>query len=197
MKALIICEESQTVCKALRKRGHEAYSNDIIKCSGGHPEWHIQGHCFEAMFKQRFDFLGAHPPCTYLANSGVRWLYNPDGTRNEDRWEKMETAATFFKTILNTVKSIGKGYVENPIMHKYALEIIGERPTQIIQPWQFGHPETKATCLWVVGLPPLKPTNIVEGREQRIWKLPPSPDRAKLRSKTYEGIGEAISNQWT
>jgi hypothetical protein len=98
--------------------------------------------------------------------------------------------------MLSVVKSVGKGYIENPIMHKYALEIIGEKHTQIIQPWQFGHGETKATCLWLVNLPELQPTAIVQGREQKNWKMPPSADRAKLRSKTFPGIAKAMAEQW-
>lgn len=123
-------------------------------------------------------------------------FYNKDGSKNLDRWEKMERGALFAKSCLAFIKSVGKGYMEQPILHKYALEIIGERPTQIVHPWMFGHGEQKATCLWVVGLPKLEPTNIVEGREQRIWKMPPSQDRSKLRSKTFPGLAHAIASQW-
>ena len=198
MKAIIGCEESQEVTKAFRRLGHDAFSCDVLPPSGGHSEWHYEDDIFHRLHKEHFSlqFLGAHPPCTYSANSGVRWLYNSDRSRNEERWEKMRKGALFTKSLLAWIKTIGKGYLEQPILHKHALEIIGERPTQIIQPWQFGHGETKATCLWIVGLPKLEPTNIVEGREQRIWKMAPGPDRQKLRSKTYSGIAEAIATQW-
>jgi hypothetical protein len=197
-RVLVACEESQEVTKAFRKRGHEAYSCDLQDCSGGHPEWHIKDSIFHVLHRPLYtiglDILIAHPPCTYLANSGVRWLYNKDGSRNKERWDKMENGALFFKALLNS--NCGCICIENPIMHKHALAIIGTKPTQIIQPWQFGHGETKATCLWLIGLPKLKPTNIVEGREQKIWRMAPSPERAKLRSKTYPGIAEAMADQW-
>ena len=131
----------------------------------------------------------AHPPCTYLCNSGVRWLHT-----DETRRDKMIEGAEFFKKLLNA--PINKIAVENPIMHKYAKEIIGSSQSQVIQPWQFGHGETKATCLWLKNLPLLKPTKIMKERVQRIHLLPPSKDRWKLRSKTFEGIAEAMANQW-
>ena len=189
IKVLIACEESQAVCKAFRELGHEAYSCDTEPCSGGHPEWHIQGDVLDIL-DQDWDLIIAHPPCTYLCNSGVCWLHKQEG-----RWDLMKEGAEFFKKILESkCKLIA---IENPIMHKYAVEIIGRRQDQIIQPWQFGHGETKATCFWLKGLPKLKPTNIVEGREQRLHRLPPSKDRAKLRSKTYPGIAKAIAEQWS
>ena len=137
-----------------------------------------------------------HPPCTYLANSGVRWLYGGKGTvRDEQRWAQMEEGAEFFKRLLNA--PIPKIAVENPIMHSYAKSIIGAEPTQIVQPYQFGHAETKATCLWLRGLPPLCPTNIIrENISARVAHLPPSPDRWKLRSLTYQGIANAMAEQW-
>jgi hypothetical protein len=200
MKVLIGCEESQAVTKEFREKGHNAFSCDILDCSGGHPEWHIKDSIFHALCSPKFslglDFLGLHPPCTFLANSGVRWLYNKDGSKNLERWENMRMSALFFKSCLANLKTVGKGYIENPIMHKHAMEIIGEKPTQIIQPWQYGHGETKATCLWIVGLPKLKPTNIVDGRDPKIHRMPPGKDRGKLRSKTYEGIAKAMAEQW-
>jgi hypothetical protein len=200
MKGLIVCEESQEVTKAFRANGHEFYSNALQECSGDYPEWHVTGDCFHVLHDSRFiiglDFLGAHPPCTYSANSGVRWLYNTDGSINTDRWEKMERGALFTKSLLANIERIGMGYLEQPILHKHALKIIGRKPDQIIQPWQFGHGETKATCLWLKNLPLLTPTDIVEGREQRIWKMAPSPDRAKERSKTFPGIARAMAEQW-
>lgn len=196
LNVLIGCEESQAITIEMRNLGHTAMSCDLIDCSGGHPEWHYKNDIFEVIKQyDNIDLFIAHPPCTYLANSGVRWLYNKDGSKNEDRWNKMIEAALFFKQLLNTdCEHIA---IENPIMHKHAMEIIGVKPTQVIQPWQFGHGETKATCLWLKGLPKLEPTDIVDGREQKMWKLPPSPDRQKLRSKTYKGIAKAIANQWT
>jgi hypothetical protein len=203
MRILVACEESQAVTKAFRAKGHEAYSCDMLDCSGGHPEWHIKRNVLEIL-NQDWDFIGAHPECTYLANSGVRWLYNKDGSKNIDRWIKLEAAVIFFNTIKAKIK---KGYLESSIPHKYARDgfysvvtgkwVVGiGKYSQIVQPWQFGHGETKATCFWLIDLSLLKPTNIVTGREQRIWKLPPSKDRSKLRSKTFPGIGDAMANLW-
>lgn len=187
MRVLVACEESQTVCKAFRELGHEAYSCDILPCSGGRPEWHIQDDVLNHL-NEEWDLMIAHPPCTRLCNSGVCWLHK------RDLWEDMREGAEFFKKLLEA--DIPRIAVENPIMHKYAVEIIGRRQDQVIQPWMFGHGETKATCLWLVNLPKLKPSNIVEGREQRLHRLPPSKDRALLRSKTYPGIAKAMAEQW-
>lgn len=188
MKVLVACEESQRVCKAFRKLGHEAYSCDILPCSGGHPEWHIQDDVLNHL-NDGWDLMIAHPPCTRLCNSGVRWL------EKRNLWAEMKEGAEFFKKLLEA--DISKIVVENPIPHKYAVEIIGRKYDQIIQPWQHGHGETKATCFWLVNLPKLEPSNIVEGREQRLHRLPPSKDRAFLRSKTYPGIAQAMAEQWT
>lgn len=220
MKVLVACEESQEVCKAFRAKGHEAYSCDLQECSGEHPEWHIKDDIFHylcsSMRIYHFDFMGGHPDCTYLTNAGIGWLVrkNPkDGFEwdaaikryvNRDRWLKMESACAFFKSLFSFVKSAGKGYLENPIMHKYAMEIIGIKPTQVIQPYQFGHPESKATCLWVVGLPPLQETNNVKhiwkslpkNQAQKMHYMPPGKERAKMRSKTYPGIAKAMADQW-
>ena len=189
LKVLIACEESQVVCKAFRELGHEAYSCDILDCSGGHPEWHIKGDAIEQAYSGKYDLMIAHPPCTRLCNSGVSWL------AKRNLWEEMKQGAEFFKMLMDA--PIKHKAIENPIPHKYALEIIGRKYDQIIQPWQFGHGETKATCLWIENLPLLKPTNIVDGREQRLHKLPPSPERAKLRSKTFEGIAKAMAEQYS
>ena len=188
MKVLVACEESQTVCLAFRSRGHEAYSNDIIECSGGHPEWHLQMDALEAVKLMDWDLMIGHPPCTRLCNSGVSWL------AKRDLWDEMEQAAKFFKKLLDA--DIPRIAVENPIPHKYALEIIGRKYNQLIQPWMFGHPETKATCLWLKNLPPVMPTDLRFGREQRLHRLPPGPDRAKLRSKTFQGIADAFAEQY-
>lgn len=197
MKILVACEESQVVCTAFRARGHEAYSCDILPTSGDHPEWHIQGDAITAILSGKWGLVIAHPPCTYLCNSGVRWLKG-----NPDRFEKMLSAVQFFVNIKAYCDTDKIPYcIENPIPHKYAVNSfngysgIGSY-SQIIQPWQFGHGETKATCLWLSGLPLLKPTNIVEGREQKVWRMPPGPDRQRLRSVTFPGIAQAMADQW-
>ena len=189
MKVLVACEESQAVTIAFREQGHEAYSCDILPCSGGHPEWHIQGSVVHELY-QTWDMIIAFPPCTRLANSGVRWL------AERDLWQEMYQACEFFNLFQSyAIRENIPVVIENPIPHKYAVEYIGKY-TQLIQPWQFGHGEAKATCLWLYNLPKLKPTNIVDGREQRVWKMPPSKDRAKLRSKTFPGIAKAMAGQW-
>jgi hypothetical protein len=180
MRVLIACEESQTVCKEFRALGHDAYSCDIQECSGGHPEWHLTCDAFEAIGLLQWDLMIAFPPCTDLAVSGARYFK-----------QKQADGIQFFKALTET--NIPKWAIENPIG---IMSTYYRKPDQIIQPWMFGHGETKATCLWLKGLPLLKPTDIVEGREQRMWKMPPSKDRAKLRSKTYEGIAKAMATQW-
>jgi hypothetical protein len=152
------------------------------------PGPHYQGDVFD-IIDQGWDLMIAHPPCTYLSNSGVRWLYSQPG-----RWDLMKEGANFFKALLEA--DIPMIAVENPIMHKHAVEIIGRRQDQVVQPWQFGHGETKATCFWLKGLPKLMPTDVVEGREQRIHLLPPSADRWKIRSETFSGIANAMADQW-
>jgi hypothetical protein len=144
----------------------------------------------------------AHPPCTYLTNAGVTWLYNKDKSLNEERWENMRSGALFFKKLMDA--PIPKIAIENPIMHGHAKKIIGVQQTQVIQPWMFGHAEQKATCLWLKGLPELKATNNVKEQmmtltpkeRQRLHFLPPSKDRAKIRSLTYQGVADAMANQW-
>lgn len=190
MRVLVACEESQIVTKAFRALGHEAYSCDLQDCSGGRPDIHIKGNIIHQMYKS-WDLIVAHPPCTRLANSGVRWL------AERDLWADMYAACEFFNAFQTYALGGAKVAIENPIPHKYAVEYIGKY-TQLVQPWQFGHLESKATCLWLYGLPALKPTKIMHGeRDQKIWKLPPSADRAKIRSKTYSGIAEAMATQWS
>jgi hypothetical protein len=186
LKVIVACEFSGIVRDAFIKRGHDAISCDLLPSDTDGP--HIQGDLTQVDLS-KFDLMVAHPPCTYLCNSGVCWLH-----RDKSRWDKMREGAEFFKFLLNA--KVAKIAVENPIMHKYAVEIIGRRQDQVIQPWQFGHGETKATCLWLKGLSPLKPTKIVEGRVQRLHLLPPSKDRWKLRSTTYQGIADAMAEQW-
>lgn len=188
MRVLIACEESQIGCLAFRAKGHEAYSCDIIDCSGGHPEWHIKCDVLDIL-NDGWDMMIAHDPCTYQCNSGVRWLH-----KDPDRWQLLDDSCIFTRKLLDA--DIEKIVRENPIPHKYALERIGRKYDQIVHPWQFGHPESKATCLWIKGLDDLQPTDIVEGREGRIWKMPPSKDRAKLRSKSYPGMLKAMADQW-
>lgn len=213
MRVLVACEESQRVCIEFRKHGHIAYSCDIVKCSGGHPEWHILGDVKKVIngmciFKtedgathsfmgfNRWDMVIGFPPCTHLAVSGARYF---DEKRKDGR---QLDAIKFFDTIYNC--QCDRVCVENPVniiggeyVAKYYPDYMDlPKPTQYINPWQFGHGETKKTGLWLKGLPPLTPTNIVDGREQRIWKMPPSPDRAKNRSKTYSGIAKAMATQW-
>ena len=184
MRILIACEESQAVCKEMRRLGHEAYSCDIIPCSGGHPEWHLQVDALE-LLKMQWDMIIAFPPCTNLAVSGARYFKE----KQEDG--RQQASVEFFMQFANAdCKRIA---IENPIG---IMSTRYRKPDQIIHPWQFGHGETKATCIWLKGLPKLQPTDIVKGREQRIWKMPPGPERAKLRSKTYLGIARAMAEQW-
>ncbi len=189
MKVLVACEFSGIVRDAFRARGHDAWSCDFRPTeSKKEAGFHYQGNVFHWLY-DGWDMLIAHPDCTYLCNSGVRWLKD-----NEDRWNKMYQAALFFKAMMDA--PVDKIAVENPIMHKYAVKVIGRKHNQLIQPWQFGHGETKATCLWLQNLPPLNPTNIVSGREARIHRMPPSEDRGKLRSITYQGPADAMAEQW-
>jgi len=201
MKLLIACEESQTICKAFRKLGFDAFSCDILPCSGGHEEWHIRGNVLDILHKG-WDMMIAHPPCTYLSNSGVTLLWNKDKTKNIERWCELKNGAAFFKELLYS--EIPLIAIENPIPHRYALELIGKKYDQCIQPYQFGHAESKATCFWLKGLPKLIPTNDVKHiwqqlpkkDAQRLHYLPPTKDRAKLRSKTFPRIAEAMAYQW-
>lgn len=183
MKILVACEESQAVTKAFRAVGHEAYSCDIEPCSGGHPEWHIQGDV-TPLLEQEWDMIIAFPPCTHLAVSGARYF------EQKKKDGRQQQGIDFFMLFARLKIPYA---IENPIG---IMSTVWRKPDQIIQPWMFGHGETKATCLWVNKLPKLIPTNIVSGREQRIWKMPPSKDRAKFRSKTYEGIAKAMAEQW-
>lgn len=184
MRVLVACEESQAVTLELRRRGHEAYSCDIQPCSGGHPEYHLQCDALE-LLKMRWDMLLAFPPCTHLSVSGARYFAEKraDG--------RQQAAIEFFMSFANA--DCPRIAIENPVG---IMSTVYRKPDQIIQPWMFGHGEQKKTCLWLKGLPKLEPTNIVEGREQRVWKMPPSEDRAKLRSKTYPGVAAAMAAQW-
>jgi len=190
MKLAIIGEFSGRVRDAFRRRGHDAVSFDLLPSESDGP--HVVGDVRDQDLGG-FDGFICFPPCTYLCNSGVRWLYSKEGTFNLDRWEKMEEATWFFLWCLDLP---GLVCCENPVMHKWAKERVRCSPTQIIHPWQFGHGETKATCLWLRGFPPLQPTNIVQGRHGRVHREPPGPDRWKRRSVTYQGIADAMAEQW-
>lgn len=195
MRVLVACEYSGRVRDAFIRRGHEAMSCDILPTDSPGP--HYQGDV-QNILGDNWDLMVAHPPCTYMTNSGVTWLH-----KDPTRWAKLDDAAAFFKMLLDA--PIEKIAVENPIMHKYAKERIGGvKQTQVVQPWMFGHTEQKATCLWLKNLAPLVPTNDVkaemlqlpDNERQRLHYLPPSADRWKLRSTTYMGIAEAMADQW-
>lgn len=198
---LIACEFSGTVREEFKRLGFNVWSCDLLETEI--PGQHIQGDVLDYIDNNPFnnnqgwDLIIAHPPCTYLTNSGVCWLY-----KKPNRWEDMKEGALFFKQLLNApCKHI---VIENPIPHKYALEIIGKKYTQIIHPWQHGHKENKATCLWIKGLQPIKETNNVKEEmlklskkeQQRLHYLPPSRERWKLRSKTFQGIAKAMALQF-
>jgi len=194
MKVLVACEYSGKVRDAFIAKGHDAMSCDMLPTDNSGP--HYQGDVFD-IINDGWDLMVAHPPCTYLTNSGVSWLY-----RKEGRWIDMIKGAEFFSQILES--PIPRIAVENPIMHKYARNIIQADYAQIIQPYMFGHTESKATCLWLKGLPVLKPTTdlkaetmaLPDSERQRLHYLPPSADRWKKRSETYQGIADAMADQW-
>ena len=186
MKILIACEYSGRVRQAFALRGHDVLSADFEPSEDNSP-YHYQGDCFDLIHDQHFDLMIAHPPCTYLSVSGMHWT-----TRGLRDPKLTEDALDFVKRLI--AAPIERIAIENPI------SIISSRirkPDQIIQPWQFGHGETKKTCLWLKNLPKLTPTDIVEGREQKVWRMPPGEDRWKKRSETYLGIAEAMAAQWT
>ena len=204
MKVLVACEESQVVCTEFRKRGHEAYSCDILPCSGGHPEWHIQQDVLP-LLKEKWDIIIAFPPCTYLTVTGNRW-FNIDryGEKAIQRHKDRKDAIDFFMAFANA--DCDKIAIENPVG---IMSSEWRKPNQIINPWQFGDAFEKKTCLWLKGLPELKPTNIVEIPQRKrfdsgktmpswyaeAWRLP-KEERAKLRSKTFPGIAKAMAEQW-
>lgn len=180
MKILIACESSGTVREAFSKLGHDAWSCDILETEI--PGNHLQCDVREIL-GDGWDMMIAHPPCTHLAVSGARWF--------KDKKVEQAEALEFVWLLLNA--PIHRIALENPIS---IISSHIRKPDQIIQPWQYGHGETKATCLWLQNLPKLQPTNIVEAREQRIWKMPPGENRWKERSRTFEGIAQAMANQW-
>ncbi len=180
MKVLVACEFSGTVRDAFLARGHEALSCDLLPTDTSGP--HYQGNVLD-IINDGWDLMIAHPPCTHLAVSGARWFKN--------KQDEQAKALQFVQTLLDA--PITHIALENPVS---VISTKIRKPDQIIHPWQFGHGETKKTCLWLKNLPVLKPTEIVTGRENRIWKLPPSKDRWKLRSVTYPGIAAAMAYQW-
>jgi site-specific DNA-cytosine methylase len=210
-KILVACEESQSVTKILRKLGHEAFSCDILPCSGGHPEWHIQADVF-TIINQGWQLMIAHPPCTYLSVSGARHLYNKDGSKNLERYANQKLALDFVKALMDV--DIPKIAIENPIS---VISSHIRKPDQIIQPYWFGDSASKTTCLWLKNLPKLEPTNIVSKGEFKEWvdkktgktkrqalwyyealqNSKTTEERRTLRSKTFYGIANAMATQWT
>ncbi len=210
-KILVACEESQSVTKILRKLGHEAFSCDILPCSGGHPEWHIQADVF-TIINQGWQLMIAHPPCTYLSVSGARHLYNKDGSKNLERYANQKLALDFVKALMDV--DIPKIAIENPIS---VISSHIRKPDQIIQPYWFGDSASKTTCLWLKNLPKLEPTNMVSKGEFKEWidkktgktkrqalwyyealqNSKTTEERRTLRSKTFYGIANAMATQWT
>lgn len=204
MKILVACEESQAVTIELRNLGHEAYSCDIEPCSGGHPEWHLQQDVIP-LLKEKWDMIIAFPPCTYLTVTGNRW-FNVEryGDKAIQRLKDREEAINFFMMFVNA--NCPRIAIENPIG---IMSTVWRKPDQIIQPYMFGEAAEKKTCLWLNGLPLLKPTNIVEPPPRKVfdsgksmpewyanlWRLPPK-ERASIRSKTFPGIARAMAEQW-
>lgn len=203
MEIIVACEESQEVTKAFRAKGHNAYSCDILDCSGGYPEWHIKGDVLDIL-NDGWDMMIAFPPCTRLTNSGIRWLkVPPKGKTLKQIWEELVIAVAFYKEFQEV--DIELKAIENPVMHPYAIERIGKIKRQIVQPWWFGDKAFKATGFELFGLPELTPTDKLippkKGTEEHkkwsfIHRMPPGPNRAKLRSKTFPGIANAMSEQW-
>lgn len=215
MKILIACEESQKVCNAFRERGHDAISCDT-QPTRGNPAYHHQGDVMPLLAEQ-WDMIIAFPPCTYLCNSGIGHLVRMDSGQpcptgwkrldnsrfyNPARWELMRQAAEFYNAFSGAAPKVVR---ENPVMHRYAMQLIqGADSRQFVQPWMFGHPEQKATGLQLDGVPALQPTNDVseymktlsKAERQRLHWLPPGPERAKIRSETYQGIADAMAEQW-
>ena len=218
MRILVACEESQTITKAFRKLGHEAFSCDLLPCSGGHPEWHYQQDVFEVI-NNGWDLMIAHPPCTYLSVAGAWAMYNKDGSINKVRMKNQNDALDFVRKLMDA--PIERIAIENPIS---IISSQIRKPDQIVHPYHFGDKASKATCLWLKNLPKLKHTNIVEKGEfmqyidkktGKIKKMAKwmndcalesmkesDPNkrkliRQKLRSKTFQGIANAIAYQWT
>lgn len=202
MKILVACEESQTVCKEFRELGYEAYSCDIQDCSGGHPEWHLKQDVRQLLY-QYWDLIIAHPPCTYMSKAGARWMYPKTGQIDEERYRLSQEAKEFFMEFYNlNCKYVA---IENPV----PLKVVGlPEPTQKIQPYEYGEPYSKATLLWLKGLPKLKPTKILSCYTPWIPSNTGGLSRGEggslgfannkcLRSKTFKGIAKAMACQWS
>lgn len=218
MKVLIECEKSQVVCKAFRARGHEAYSCDIQDCSGGHPEWHFKMDAIKALYSDKWDLVIAHPPCTRLTNSGVRWLTSKKPRtgysyskkyklhlRDDPKiWDDLYAGCQFFNHFILYGKLGHKIAIENPIPHKYAMEELTASYSQIVDLWWFGDMETKKTALWLFGLDELQKTNDVYAEmmqlsyaeRSKVHYASPGPDRANKRSETRPGFAKAMAEQW-
>jgi len=196
MRVLVACEFSGTVRRAFAALGHDAWSCDLLPAEDGSNQ-HIVGDAREVLTDGWDLLMVAHPPCTRLCNSGVRWLFNPpEGRTLVEMWAALDEAAALFSAFWNA--PIERVAIENPVMHRHAKQRIQNyQPfAQSVQPWQFGHGEVKRTCLWLRGLAPLSPTNIVEGREPRVHRMPPSVDRWRERSRFFPGIAAAMAEQW-
>jgi len=202
MKVLVACEESQAVAKEFRKIGIEAYSCDIQECSGGYPEWHIKGDAIAEAYSGKYDMMIAHPPCTFMSKAGARWMFPTAGNLSEERFEKSQEAKDFFMKMLNApIKYIA---VENPT----PLKVVGlPMHTQAVQPYEYGHPYSKRTLLWLKNLNPLNPTEIIEnytpylpsntgGKKRGQSYSRGTSKNAKESSKTFKGVAEAMANQW-
>jgi hypothetical protein len=197
LRVLVACEYSGVVRRAFLARGCDAWSCDLLPSEDGSNR-HIRGDARDLLHDGWDLLMVAHPPCTRLCNSGVRWLHTPPPGKTAGQMElELREGAALFSAFWNA--PIPRVAVENPVMHGHAKRLIENyaEPAQSIQPWQFGHGETKRTCLWLRNLPPLRPTNVVEGREQRVHRMPPSPTRWKERSRFYPGIAAAMAEQWT
>ena len=196
MRVLVACEFSGTVRREFAALGHDAWSCDLLPAEDGNNK-HIVGDA-RAILDDGWDLLMvAHPPCTRLCNSGVRWLHKPPpGKTAGQMWRELDDGAALFSAFLNA--PIDRICIENPVMHKHAKARIENYRdfAQSIQPWQFGHGETKRTCLWLKALPLLQPSDVVDGRTNRVHRLPPSPDRWKERSRFFPGIAKAMAAQW-
>lgn len=213
MRILVACEESQAVTKELRALGHEAFSCDIQACSGGEPQWHYQQDVFEVI-NMGWDMMIAFPPCTFLTVTGARWLYNKDGSKNQERWNNQDEAVEFVKKLYYS--NIEKVAIENPVGK---LSSLWRKPDQIIQPYFFGDEAQKTTCLWLKNLPPLQHSGYIDlfsdtvthcgkgemvqtstGKTFSKWYWDTSKGKGKerqvMRSKTFPGIARAMAIQW-
>ena len=213
LSVLVACEESQAVTKAFRALGHRAYSCDLLPASGGHPEWHIQDDAIKIAHNEiyHWDLMIAHPPCTYLAVSGARWMYDKDGNRNEERYKNQQEALEFVRQLMDA--PIDYIAIENPVS---VISSQIRKPDQIVQPYEFGDEASKKTCLWLKNLSKLQPTKLVgkgefvewidkNGKKKRqakwyldaLSKAKTPEERRTLRSKTFDGIANAMAHQWS